>query len=161
MTIDKCIIIKLQSHFAKGAPSCIVAFSSVTTTVRYLSKNWQPESQFWILQRQEECIIQFLLPSHLLLKMHGCCPNEVCRENLSIYLASLRSIVHKASVLRKLAINCYFFILSFLWLKPFFKHRIIILCSIACTVKDANPSMEYPKSSREIFFEHQNRWHNW
>ena len=53
-----------------------MAFSSVTTTIRYFSKNWQPKSQFWILQRQQECIIQFLLPSHLLLKMHGWCPNE-------------------------------------------------------------------------------------
>ena len=32
----------------------------------------------------------------------------------------------------------------------FFKHRIIILCSIACTVKDSNPSMEYSKSSRGL-----------
>ena len=44
-----------------------------------------------------------------------------------------------AFVLRKLAIIV---ILSYLSLKPFFKHRILILCSIACTVKDSNPFME-------------------
>ena len=95
---------------------------SVMTTVRYVSKNWQPKSQFWILQRQQECITQFLLPSHLLLKMHGCCPNEVCLENLTTYLASSSSIAYKASVWRKLAIIVIFYFLICVT-ETIFKHR--------------------------------------
>ena len=82
-------------------------------TIRYFSKSWQPKSQFWILQRQQECIIQFLLPSHLLLKMYGCCPNEVCLENLTTYLTYSSSIVYKASVWRKLSIIVIFYFVLF------------------------------------------------
>ena len=75
------------------------------------------------LQRQQECIMQFLLPSHLLLKMHGCCPNKVCLENLPTNLASSSSIAHKTPVLRNLTIIIIFLFCLICDLNHFSKHR--------------------------------------
>ena len=83
-----------------------------------------------MLQRQQECIVQlFLLPGHLLFKMHGCCPNEVCLENLTTYLVFSSSIAHKASVLRNLAIIVvFYFVLRLICDWNHFLSTEIILC---------------------------------
>ena len=100
---------------------------------------------FLILQRQEERTSNNFFFSQVICSWRcWCCPNRVCLEIVDYFYF------------------IYLFMYSYLWLKPFSKHRNKLFCpDIPYTAKHSNPSMELPKSSWGIFFEHQKGWLNW